>query len=90
MSKGGTKLYKSPEEELDELEAEEEAAKPHLERMDLKLFEEEKVNKKIKDKEVKICKWKRRKICNSLRSFWIMNIQRCGTQTARSTSRKRK
>ena len=61
MSKGGTKLYKSPEEELDELEAEEEAAKPHLERMDLKLFEEEKVNKKIKDKVVKICKWKRRK-----------------------------
>ena len=69
-------MYKSPEEELDELEAEEEAAKPHLERMDLKLFEEEKVNKKIKDKEVKICNWKRRKICNSLRSFWIMNNSR--------------
>ena len=47
---------------LDELEAEEEVAKPHLERMDLKLFEEEKVNKKIKDKVVKRCKWKRRKI----------------------------
>ena len=68
MSKGGTKLYKSPEE-LDELEAEEEATKPHLERMDLQLFEEEKVNKKIKDKVVKICKWKRRKISTVREAF---------------------
>lgn len=60
--------YKSPEEELAELEAEEEAAKPHYERLDFsaegdewnamaqynkKLFEEEKKNEKLKDQEVK-------------------------------------
>lgn len=64
----GYKKYKSPEEELAELEAEEEAAKPHFERIDFsaegdewnamaqynkKLFEEEKINERIKDREVK-------------------------------------
>lgn len=68
VTRGGNKVYKSPEEELAELEAEEEAAKPHFERMDFsaegdewnamaqynkKLFEEEKINEKIKDREVK-------------------------------------
>ena len=68
VPRGGNKVYKSPEEELAELEVEEEAAKPHFERMDFsaegdewnamaqynkKLFEEEKINEKIKDREVK-------------------------------------
>lgn len=34
VGKHGKKIYKSPEEELAELEAEEEAAKPHFERLD--------------------------------------------------------
>ena len=34
VGKRGKKIYKSPEEELAELEAEEEAAKPHFERLD--------------------------------------------------------
>lgn len=68
MTRGGNKVYKSPEEELAELEAEEEAAKPKYERMDFtaegdewnamaqynkKLFEEEKINERIKDREIK-------------------------------------
>ena len=64
----GSKTYKSPEEELAELEAEEEAAKPKYKRMDFsadgdewnamaqynkRLYEEEKINNRLKDQEVK-------------------------------------
>ena len=64
----GNKTYKSPEEELAELEAEEEAAKPKYTRMDFsadgdewnamaqynkRLYEEEKLNNRLKDQEVK-------------------------------------
>ena len=66
--KSNGKIYSSPEEELAELEAEEAAAQPKKEKMDFtadgdewdaiaqynkKLFEEEKLNERIKDQEVK-------------------------------------